>query len=68
MGVSINEVWLAVAVNVKVDSSSTDWFPIGSRTGATLMSFTVMVKVSLSTRFPVPLSVTVMVTEGVVPP
>ena len=32
------------------------------------MSFTVMVNVSLSTRLPVPLSVTVMVTDGVVLP
>ena len=38
------------------------------RTGATLMSLTVMVKISLSTRLPVPLSVTVIVTEGAVPP
>ena len=33
-----------------------------------MISFTVTVKVSLSTRLPVPLSVTVIVTEGVDPP
>ena len=33
-----------------------------------MTSFTVTLKVSLSTRLPVPLSVTVIVTEGVDPP
>ena len=37
-------------------------------TGAVLIPATVMVKVSLSTRLPVPLSVTVMVTDGALPP
>ena len=59
---------MALAVKLNVEPSFTAWLPIAASTGARLVSPTVIVKVSLSVRLPVPLSVTVIVTEGARPP
>ena len=59
---------VAVAVKLSVAPSLTLWLPMAASTGATLVSPTVIVIVSLSVSRPVPLSVTVMVTDGVRPP
>ena len=54
---------VAVAVNVSRDSCCTPWSAIRPSTGATFTSPTVMVMVSVSLRFGVPLSVTRTVTS-----
>ena len=56
---------LAVAVKLSSTPSSTVWLPIGSSTGATLSSPTVMVIVSESSSAGVPSSVTRTVTSNV---